>query len=73
MCIFRTCWSPGVRKTESVGTGNPGSVYGRKLVFDEQEVLVCTWMFDYGCPEEPEEDKELAVQRFEDGWVSSPL
>lgn len=70
-CIYRTCWSPGLRITETVGDKNP--LYGRKLKFNANDIYICTWMFDFGCPEEPEEDQELAVQRFEDGWQSAPI
>lgn len=71
-CIFRHCWHPGVRTTESIGA--TGEVtYGRRLLFDNHDVYVCTWMFDHGCPVEPKEDNNLAKQRFEDGWQSSPI
>jgi len=73
MCIFRVCWSPGVRTTESVGNGSAGELYGRRLKFEPHDIHVCTWMFDHGCPDEPEQDNELAVHRFESGWLSSPI
>jgi hypothetical protein len=70
-CVYRTCWSPGIRTTETTGKNNP--TYGRKLRFNANEVYICTWMFDFGCPNTPEEDKELAVQRLECGWNSAPI
>lgn len=71
-CIFRLCWNPGIRNTETIGIiGEP--TYGRRLLFDTQEIYVCTWMVDYGCPDEPEEDHGLGIERFQDGWQSSPI
>lgn len=71
-CIYRTCWYPTIRKTKTIG--DIGEVtYGRRLLFDQQEVYVCGWMFDHGCPEYPEENQELGIKRFEEGWQSCPL
>ncbi len=67
-CIFRECWSPGVRTTDkSFGE----KIYGSKLRVDEHEIYTCTWMFDFGCPDNPKVNDVLGRKRIEKGWRSS--
>ena len=71
-CIFKECWSPGVRTTESVGTTGY-KLYGNNTLKDSHNIYVCTWMFDSGCPEASQNIEALAIGRINEGWRSSPV
>lgn len=63
---------PGTRVTETVKDFD-SVFYGKKLRFNAHEIHICTWMYDEGCPENPEEDDRLARERIEEGWRSAPI
>jgi len=71
-CIFKECWSPGIRTTESITAIGP-KLYGNRTIIDEHEVYICTWMFDYGCPKDTQNFEALARERIDRGWRSSPI